>query len=148
MGSWTAREWNRVEEELEEFRQANRPDERELPSELREMLHCIHEHLFDPKLSVKTLKSRCGIRDNNVSLRFRWQMGQTIRGYIESLRLRAARRLLKTSECGVFDVALLVGYNHPQTFYRAFERSFNCTPGAYRQRLRERVAETSVATWR
>lgn len=137
MHNGTVTRWKRVDEELQRFQLESRPEKSDLTAELRAVVRCIHEDLFDPQLSVKTLKARCGIRDNNVSLRFRWHLGKTIHEYIEGLRLKAARRLLEQGEVGVFDVALLVGYNHPQTFHRAFERKFACTPGAYRRRFRE-----------
>lgn len=145
MRRWKLQELDQITAELEQFRTDSQPDEERLPREIQELLDCIHEHLFDPGLSVKTLKALCGIRDNNISSHFRWRMGKTIKDYIDSLRLEAACRLLETSECGVFDVSLSVGYEHPQTFYRVFDRTFDCTPAEYRRRSREPETAASSA---
>lgn len=123
-----------IEAELESFRSARQPDEKELSREVREVLGYIHRNLFDSDLNVQAIKARCRIRDNNISCRFRYQMGTTIKEYIESLRMEAARLLLEQQDVGVFDVAQSVGYYHLQTFYRAFQRQFECTPAAFRER--------------
>lgn len=100
-----------------------------LSRELREVLEHIHTHLFDPDLNVQSLKTRCRIRDNNISCRFRHVLGITIKEYIETLRLNAALRLLE-KQIPVFDVAMAVGYLYPQTFYRAFHRKFDRPPAS------------------
>lgn len=96
------------------------------------LLNAIHEEIFDPLLSVQALKTRCGIQDNNISSRFRSEVGQSIKEYIDSLRLVTARRLLLETDSSVFEVSQAVGYYHPQTFYRAFHRLFKRTPGDLR----------------
>lgn len=123
---------SQIEAELDRFCAEHQPDDKELPREVREVLNYIHCNLFDPDLNVQTIKSRCRIRDNNISCRFRFEMGVTIKEYIESLRMEAARWLLERGCIGVFDVAQFVGYYHLQTFYRAFQRKFECTPAAVR----------------
>lgn len=118
---------------LEDFRLEHRPKSKDLPREVCEILEHINEALFDTKLNVRVLKSRCRIRDNNISSRFRYVMGVTIKEYIEELRLAAAERLLREKDLSIFDVAASVGYYHPQTFYRAFQRKYDCTPAEYRE---------------
>jgi two-component system, response regulator YesN len=132
-----------IEAELDRFRSERQPDGNELSREVREVLVHIHRNLFDSDLNVQTIKSRCRIRDNNISCRFRYEMGSTIRDYIESLRMEAARWLLERGYIGVFDVAQLVGYYHLQTFYRAFQRHFECTPAACRGRV-PNITESSA----
>lgn len=126
-----------IEVELERFCAERRPDGTDLPREVREVLSYIHCNLFDSDLNVQTLKARCRIRDNNISCRFRYEMGMTIKEYIETLRMEAARWLLESRGIGVFDVAQSVGYYHLQTFYRAFQRTFECTPAACREKASE-----------
>lgn len=118
---------------LEDIRRERPPRLRELPRDIREILDYIDREIFDSRLNVAVLKSRCRIRDNNISSRFRYLMGVTIKAYIEDLRLRAAERLLRQGDLNVFDVAASVGYYHPQTFYRAFQRKYQCTPSEYRK---------------
>lgn len=106
--------------------------------EVQSLLDSIHRDPFDSNLNVKQLKARCRVRDNNVSSRFRRALGVTVKGYIEKLRMQAACHLLAFDSVTVFDIALSVGYYHPQTFYNVFRRRLGCTPSAYREQLAHR----------
>ncbi len=122
-----------IDAELRSFSADYCSRDNRVPRELRDVLDCIHRNLFDSDLTVQALKARCRIRDNNISCRFRYTMGITIKDYIESLRMEAAGKLLKRPEVNIFDIALSVGYCYPQAFYRAFKKKFRCTPGRYRR---------------
>lgn len=99
-----------------------------------EMLECIHEHVFEHDFNVGRLRELCRIRDNNQSSRFRLLVGEPPRAYIERLRLEAAFQLLQEHpETNALDIGFLVGYEHPQTFYRAFQRRFDSPPGEVRE---------------
>jgi AraC family transcriptional regulator len=117
---------------LDEFINENCAPQGDLPREVREFLLHLHRSLFDCDLNIRSLKSSCRIRDNNFSTRFRYVMGMTIKQYVEALRMKAASRLLREEKIGIFDVAVSVGYHNLQTFYRAFERFYGCTPAKYR----------------
>ena len=111
--------------------------------EVQRILDAIHQDPFDTALNVKQLKRRCRIRDNNVSCRFRRTVGVAIKDYLERLRVVAACQLLSVEPLTVFDIALSVGYYHPQTFYNVFRRQLGCTPSDYRGRLRGAVDESA-----
>jgi len=55
----------------------------------------------------------------------------TIREYIECLRVKTACTLLDRGAMNATDAGYAVGYEHIQTFYRAFKRRLSCTPGEY-----------------
>jgi AraC-like DNA-binding protein len=59
----------------------------------------------------------------------------TIRDYIENLRITHACSLLRAGSMSAADVGYAVGYEHVQTFYRAFRRRMSCTPCQYQQEL-------------
>lgn len=117
------------------------PDASGFSRELREILQCIHDSLFDPDLSVGKVREVCRIRNNNVSSHFRHVMGQGIKEYIESHRMEAARQLLSRDEFVVFEVAMALGYRHVETFYKAFDRHYSCPPAEYGRRLRQGAEE-------
>ena len=55
-------------------------------------------------------------------------MGRGIREYIETLRLYAASRLLRDRRFEIYLIAMAVGYEHQETFCRAFRRHFGYPP--------------------
>ncbi len=130
----TVGQYRRVENDLARFREGQCLACEGESDEIRRILAFVHAHLFDRELNVALVKARCRIRDNNISTRFRRAMGFTIKYYIEHMRMKAAAELLCRRSIGVLDIALAIGYEHPQTFYHAFRRSFACTPSAYRVR--------------
>jgi AraC-like DNA-binding protein len=114
---------------------------------VRRLLHSIHDEVFQGALTVKQLKKRCGIGDHNVSCRFKHEVGVSIKGYIESLRLDAAAYLLARGHFTASEAAQSVGYANLQTFYPAFRRRFGCTPGEYRARMARGATEDSEAAY-
>lgn len=134
----------RVNTLLKDFRLDNQPTVEDLPREIAEILCYINESIFDPHLTVRTLKIHCRIRDNNASSRFRYFMGLTIKEYIEELRLEAAALLLRESTICILEVAASIGYYHLQTFYRVFQRKHGCTPAEYRKALGPADASASA----
>ncbi len=132
-----------IDAELHRFLQLHPQPSQRLTWPVRKLLNCIHEELFDPTLNVRRLKDRCQIRDNNVSCRFKHEMGISIKTYIEALRLEAANVLLMQRTFSASEVAQSVGYNHLQTFYRAFDRHFDRTPGMVRSGAGQPVARTA-----
>lgn len=124
--------YERIERTLQDFLDGSRPREGELPREVEEIVRYIHDHLFDSSLNVNLIKVRCRLRNNNVSTRFRKIVGIGIREYIEKLRLEAAGSLLGERDLEVYLVAMAVGYQHQETFCRAFQRYFGYTPSERR----------------
>lgn len=99
-----------------------------LPRDVAAVLEFIHAHVFESSLNVNTVKQGCRIKNNNISTRFRIVLGLGIREYIETLRLCAALRLLQDQRFEVYLIAMAVGYEHQETFSRAFRRHFGYPP--------------------
>jgi len=126
----------RIEAELAQFQRDLLLNDTRLPRKLLEAVRYIQDHLFDPELNVNTLKLKCQLRNNNVSTLFRSIIGLGIREYIESLRLEAADQLLRNCGFEIYLIAMSVGYEHQETFFRAFQRRFGCTPSHRRSTFR------------
>lgn len=122
----------RIARELERFQAEARPETHAFAREVADVLQSIHDNLFDPRLNVTSVKAWCAIRNNNISSRFRWAVGLGIREYIERLRLEAAAQLLRKGDLEVYLVAMAVGYDHQETFCRAFQRRLGLPPSEYR----------------
>jgi len=102
-----------------------------LQRDVAAVLEFIHTHLFESSLNVNTVKLGCRIKNNNISTRFRIGLGLGIREYIEKLRLYAALRLLQDRRFEIYLIAMAVGYEHQETFCRAFRRHFGYPPSGH-----------------
>lgn len=122
----------RMESELDDFCRTLTNVPEDLPWEMREILEHVHENLFDSDLNVSTVRRDCRLRNNNISTRFRCSVGLGLRDYIEAARIEAASRLLHHRDLEIYLIAMAVGYDHCETFCRAFQRQKGCTPSEYR----------------
>lgn len=131
---WTADRYDWIERTLREFVRDRSAGAVAYPHDIARIIAYVHTNLFDSALNVSVLKVRCQLRNNNITTRFRRTIGMGLREYIEKLRLEAAARLLEQREIAVYLVAMSVGYEHYETFFRAFQRHFGCTPSEVRLR--------------
>ena len=107
------------------------------PADVRVFVDALHARLFDPDVRVCDVRAQNGLRDNNVSGRFRFYVGRPPRDYILHHRIELARRLLATTGLPVGDVALGVGWGSPGAFSTTFKRHVGKTPSAYRKHVRD-----------
>jgi AraC-like DNA-binding protein len=121
-----------IERVLSRFEDEIAPPTGDLPREVRTMLVYIHEHLFSWNLNATAVRRGCRLRNNNVTSRFRCAVGVGLREYIEAGRVAAAKRLLRHPDLEIYLIAMAVGYEHPETFCRAFRRRSGCTPSVWR----------------
>ena len=110
-----------------------RRDREKTSGSVRQMLEVLEGVLFEPGLSVQTLKKACGIGNNSVTIHFHHALGVPPRTYIEQLRLDVAARLLRGSNLRIWHIAVLVGYSSLGVFSKAFARCVGVRPKPYRQ---------------
>ena len=126
---------SQIEEELAAFR-TEQAACMEAPASVRLATEYIHDHLFAPDLTMDRVRDRLGITDSMFSARFRRYHGHSPACYIRHLRVKAAKRLLRThTELRIADVALHVGYEHYRTFARVFKRVMDQSPQAFREEV-------------
>lgn len=101
---------------------------RDLSLPVRELIAAINQNAFDHGLSVGALKTRCRIRDNNISSRFKHETGVSIKDYILTLRLSAAREMIRSDNRSAAEAGYAVGFRYSQTFYRAYRRRYGTAP--------------------
>lgn len=64
---------------------------------------------------------------------FKHQTGMSMGEWLNEQRLQRAATLLANSYMSVKEVAYTIGYEHPSSFIRAFERRFTQAPARYRK---------------
>lgn len=125
-----------VQEVLISFLESLNDDHPDASVDVQRVLRCIHEHLFDPKLTVQWLSENCRIRNHNFSGKFRHYTGMGVKEYILELRMEAAREvILGTLEVSITmsEVGYQIGFMSYATFNRAFSRKFGVTPARWRK---------------
>jgi AraC-like DNA-binding protein len=93
-------------------------------------------YLQDNYLKPVTLKDTAlhfGYSKSRFSHIFNEYFDCTLVDYINGLRSRHALKLLQESDITVTEIGLSCGFDSTRTFYRAFSKTFSCTPGEYRK---------------
>ncbi|SCE73286.1 transcriptional regulator, AraC family with amidase-like domain [Micromonospora coriariae] len=77
-----------------------------------------------------------GVSPRHLARLFRAELGTTPGGYLDRIRVEAARDLLERGDDTLDVVARRVGFGSPETMRRVFLRHVGVSPGAYRSRFR------------
>ncbi len=84
------------------------------------------------------LASHLAVSERTVNRRFKLATGNTPLGYLQSLRIDIAKRLLETTKFHVSVISERVGYGDLSTFRRLFKRETGLSPREYQQRFARR----------
>lgn len=98
-----------------------------------QVLAFIQEHYSKSTLCLYDIASHFNLTETYFSQFFKEQVGETFSAYLENLRMKKAIELLKGGRLSINDIAQNVGYNNPNTFYKAFKRIYGVSPRAYKQ---------------
>lgn len=117
-------------------------DHRSQPSLRRADIEHIHdardlltERIADPP-TLQEIALTVGINSNKLKYGFREVFGTTVFGYLRTLRLEEARRLLMHSDLTVMEVAFQVGYSSLSHFARIFKHTYGSSPHCYARQSR------------
>lgn len=94
----------------------------------------LDDHYRQP-ITLQALSSLCGLTERSLIRRFKAATGDTPTGYLQVLRIEAARRHLENSRVAVEEVTRLVGYEDVSSFSRLFRKHTGLAPGVYRSRF-------------
>jgi transcriptional regulator GlxA family with amidase domain len=90
--------------------------------------------------SVTALAARASLSTRQLTRLFRSELGTTPAGYVEMVRIDAARAALDAGRT-VADTAHLAGFGSTETLRRAFVDRLGVSPKAYRDRFRTSVRD-------
>lgn len=99
---------------------------------IQKMIEYMKAHIDEP-IGITEIVDSIGISVSLASSIFKKEMNETIYGYFTNLRMKLAADLLVNTEEKVSDIAIKVGYQHENSFIRAFRKCNNITPGKYRE---------------
>ena len=90
-------------------------------------------HHNRPDISLNEVADAVNLSSSHLVHLLKEQVGLSYKSYLISLRMDAAKHLLRTTDLPVAAVAETVGYENVSNFYRLFHRETGCTPAAYRR---------------
>ncbi|MEM1264492.1 MAG: helix-turn-helix domain-containing protein [Pseudomonadota bacterium] len=89
-----------------------------------------HLQIEDP---VAGVVQALAISERSLQRRFSQATGKTLIGYVQNVRVEAAKVMLEESQTSVDDIAAAVGYENAAFFRRLFKRATGLTPREYRK---------------
>jgi len=97
------------------------------------------EKRLGTNIQMEALVDEFGFSMRNFIRRFKEATEQTPLQYLQNLRIEKAKHLLESSNEGIEQITLHVGYEDGNSFRRLFKERVGLTPSAYRKRF-ENVA--------
>ena len=95
---------------------------------------------FRDQRAVADAVAHTGIPERTLKRRFRIASGTTLIGFVQNLRLEAAKRMLETGATPVDEISYEVGYEDASFFRRLFKRAVGLTPTQYRRMFQGHMA--------
>src|SRR5215471_7536242 len=83
--------------------------------------------------TIRDLACEFNMSASHIQHLFKAQTGSCLGRTLTEERLRKAAALLMEGDLSVKEIAYIVGYKHPSSFIRAFDRLFGQAPSRYRQ---------------
>ena len=92
----------------------------------------LQAHLAE-KISLLDVAQACGMSVSSLESKFKALTGTSAYGYLISLRMTHAMRLLSETAYSVTEIASRCGYDNLFYFCNAFKKHIGITPGEYRK---------------
>ena len=89
-------------------------------------------------ISLKQLAALYFVNEKYLGQVFLKETGETVRQFVNRIRLQHAARLLQETQDPILQIALDCGFQNVPYFNRQFAARYQMTPTAYRQQQRER----------
>jgi len=106
---------------------------------LAELLEWIPANLGSD-LSLDALADRARMTPRTLSRVFAKELGTGPAGYVERVRLEAARSLLQDAQASISTVARLTGFGHPENLRRVFHKHLSISPQQYAERFGQEMS--------
>jgi transcriptional regulator GlxA family with amidase domain len=94
----------------------------------------MEKHYGDP-ITIDAIAGKAGISPRHFKRRFRKATGESPLGYLQNLRMEAAKRRLETTLDNVNEITCRIGYEDSSTFRRLFKRHTGISPREYRDKF-------------
>lgn len=86
------------------------------------------DHNFSNNISVKSIAKEVGLNYSYLERQFKHHTNKTINNYVTEKRIQMAKKLMLATGLPIIDIAIEVGYNSRQSFFKAFKKSTGTSP--------------------
>ena len=83
-------------------------------------------------ITLRSIADACACSESTVSHLFKEYTNQSVKKYINNLRIKQAERLLLTTDLPIGNIAILCGFTDTNYFSTAFKKSVGLSPVKYR----------------
>ncbi len=90
---------------------------------------------YHKDFGIEEMADSIGLSYSHTRRLFKAEFGKTIVEYVNQFRIDEAKKLLQDESIGIGEIAVEVGYNNDQSFYRFFKKYVGVAPGEYRKKL-------------
>ena len=94
----------------------------------------INENYTEGNIPLPKLAELCGISEVYLRRLFQSAFSASPAVYMRNMRIKYAKRLLRSGECSVTDAAMLSGFGDPAYFSREFKKTEGISPAEYVQK--------------
>lgn len=98
------------------------------------MVSYISNHLTE-KITIKQLYKQTGLQPQKLQLGTKFLYGESLNGFIRTIRLEHAKDLLATTDMNISEVLLQIGFSSRGYFSRIFKERFGVLPNEYARYL-------------
>lgn len=91
----------------------------------------LEENVSNPDFDVESLSQEFSLSRFHFSRKIKQITGQSPKEIINSYRLKRAGQILLQNKLTISEIAYMVGFDHPNSFTRAFKRYYNMTPSEF-----------------
>lgn len=90
---------------------------------------------FMNEITIRDIAQACACSQSTVCHVFKQYTGESIKKYIDNLRINQAKRLLSTSDLPINRIAQLCGFSNINYFPTVFKKQIGISPTEYRRQI-------------
>ena len=102
---------------------------------VQRVIQYVEEHYADSNLNISTIAEGMERNPKYISRVFKEETQEGILDYMNRLRIKKAKALIKSGRFTLEQISEMVGYASLKTFRRAFQKETGLTPAGYRDSL-------------
>ena len=96
----------------------------------------IQEHYSEP-ITLDEVANYCFLSKSHFCKIFKTETGMTFKAYLNLVRIKEAKQLLKTTTLKNYEIAESIGFDDPSYFNGLFKKIVGMTPNEYRNSSRK-----------